>query len=498
MGQGGPGNGARQAVFPARKGGGGFGYNGGMTPPTEAVLSALRAATRGAPYENALYLVGGFVRDQAMGLPSASDDLDIVLEGDAPALAQFFFDAGVAQHKPVVYPRFGTAMIIVEGRAVELVTARTESYAPDSRKPEDIQPGTLAQDALRRDFTINTLLQNLHTGEITDPLGRAYADLEAGVIRTPTDARLTFQDDPLRMLRAVRFAARFGFRIDPETWKALRQSAPRLSIISHERVRDEFSKTLLSTRPTLGLTLLLGSGLLAQFAPELVDMVGVTQNEFHAYPVWEHTLAALDALPEGADLTLRLATLLHDIGKPPTRGVGGDGRVHFYGHQDVGAQRARSLLTHLKFPGEIVHAVTTLVAQHMRIGEYRPMWSDGAVRRLIRDLGPHLDDLFALHRADVAALAPEHRDISRAGALRARMDALQSAQDVAGLASPLDGAALMRLLALPPGPAIGRLKDYLTNEVLEGRLAVGDTEGAARLARAFHQSGQGTGPRDGE
>ncbi len=456
-----------------------------MPTPTETLLQTLRDATRGTPYDNKLYLVGGFVRDQVMGLPSAGDDIDIVLEGDAPALADFLYERGVAQHKPVVYPRFGTAMIMAQGRAVELVTARVESYDPDSRKPSDVRPGTLLDDALRRDFTINTLLQNLHTGEISDPLGRAYADLEAQIIRTPTDALLTFQDDPLRMLRAVRFAARFGFAIDPLTCKAIRQSAPRLSIISAERVQGEFSKTLLTSRPTLGLSLLKDSGLLEQFAPELVAMVGVTQNEFHAYPVWEHTLAALSALPADASLTLRLATLLHDLGKPSTKDIGDDGRVHFYGHADKGALLARAFLTRLKYPNDIVQAVTTLVAQHMRIGEYRPLWTDGAVRRLIRDLGPQLDDLFAIHRADVAALSPDHRDISRAGALRARMEVAQAGQNISALVSPLDGGELMRLLALPPGPALGRVKDHLTNEVIEGRLAPDDKDGALRLARAF-------------
>ncbi len=456
-----------------------------MSTPTETLLQTLRDATQNTPYASKLFLVGGFVRDQAMGLPSAHDDIDIVLEGDAPALAEFLFDKGVAQHKPVVYPRFGTAMIVVQGRDVELVTARVESYDPHSRKPAEVRAGTLADDAKRRDFTINTLLQNLHTGEILDPLGRAYADIEAQMIRTPTDALLTFQDDPLRMLRAVRFAARFGFAIEALTWKAIRQSAPRLSIISAERIQAEFSKTLLAARPTLGLTLLLSSGLLEQFAPELVSMVGVTQNEFHAYPVWDHTLVALDNLPPDASLALRLATLLHDVGKPSTKGVGEDGRVHFYGHADKGALLARALLVRLKYPNEMIQTVTTLVAQHMRIGEYRPVWSDGAVRRLIRDLGPQLDDLFAIHRADVAALGPEHRDISRAHALRARMETAQAGQDIAALTSPLDGSELMHLLRLPPGPNLGRVKDYLANEVIEGRLPADDKDGALHLARAF-------------
>ena len=456
-----------------------------MSADTETVLETLRAATRGTEYAGKLFLVGGFVRDQVMGLPSPKDDVDLVLEGDALVLAHFLRVRGAEDHEPVVYPRFGTAMVVVRGRDVELVTARIESYAAESRKPDVVEPGTLLQDATRRDFTINTLLQNLHTGEITDPLGRAYADLEAKIIRTPTDPLLTFQDDPLRMLRAVRFAARFGFTIEPFTWKALRQSAERLSIISGERIRDEFCKMLMTTRARLGLELLKDSGLLAQFAPELMGMVGVTQNEFHAYPVWDHTLVALGNLPPDASLTLRLATLFHDVGKPPTKGVGDDGRVHFYGHQDVGAEMTRRWMNRLKFSNEEIAAVTRLVAQHMRIGEYRPLWTDAAVRRLMRDLGPQLDDLFEIHRVDVSALAPSHTDISRAEELRARMRPIQEAQDISALKSPLDGQELMARLGLPPGKRLGEVKEYLTGEVVEGRLMPDDKVGAEKMGRGF-------------
>ncbi len=454
------------------------------TSNTETILDILRDATRGTEYDGRLFLVGGFVRDRVLGKPSAHEDIDLVLEGDALVLAHFFRARGAADFAPVVYPRFGTAMIVVKGRDVELVTARIESYAADSRKPDTVRPGTLAEDATRRDFTLNTLLQNLHTGEIVDPLGRAFADLEVGILRTPTDPKVTFEDDPLRMLRAVRFAARFGFAIEPFTWKAIRQSAPRLAIISKERIRDEFSKTLLTDRAPLGLNLLKDSGLLAEFAPELMAMVGVTQNEFHAYPVWEHTLIALGNLNADASLTLRLATLLHDVGKPPTKAVGGDGKVHFYGHAERGAEIARRFLTRLKYPNDIITAVSTLVAQHMRIGDYRPAWTDAAVRRLIRDLGPHLDDLFEINRVDVSALAPERVGISRGVELRARMAPIQEAEDINALTSPLDGQEIMARLGLQPGKQLGQVKDYLTGEVVEGRLAPGDKDGAEKLARA--------------
>jgi poly(A) polymerase len=454
---------------------------------SNSVLDALRAATRGTEFEGRLFLVGGFVRDRVMGLPHAAEDLDIVLEGDALAVARLLRNCGAAEFEPVAYPRFGTVMVRVAGRDVELVTARKESYAPDSRKPDQVTPGTLLDDTRRRDFTINTLLQNLHTGEVIDPLGTARTDIATKVLRTPVDPLATFRDDPLRMLRAVRFAARFGFTIADDTWTAIRQSVDRLQIISAERIRDEFCKTLMTSRAPLGLELLKDSGLLAQFAPELLEMVGVIQNEFHVDPVWEHTLKVVELLPPDAPLALRLAALLHDSGKPRTRTVNPDDhRVHFYHHQDVSAEITGALLARLKFPNAEIAAVRRLVQEHMRIGEYKSIWSDSAVRRLIRDLDDQLEDLFTLHRADVGSLAPDHRDMSRAVELRARIDEIQSRQDVRTLDAPLDGRAIMTLLGIPPGPEIGRVKDHLTDEVIEGRLAPDDRAGAERLAIQFH------------
>lgn len=457
----------------------------------QAILDTLREATTGSQYEGRLWLVGGYVRDKVLGRPSGSDDIDIVLEGDALALAQFVYDSGAAESTPVVYPRFGTAMVRVAGRDVELVTARRESYGEGSRKPAEVKSATLEEDARRRDFTINTLLENLHTAEVRDPLGVAYADLRAGVIRTPTQPFLTFKDDPLRMLRAVRFAVRLGFRIEPETKKAIKKSAERLSppTVSMERVRDEFSKILMTDLPSSGIEMLRELRLLAQFAPELLTMVGVTQNEFHAYPVWEHTMIALDSLALNeprSPLLLRLAVLLHDIGKPSTKSIADDGRVHFYGHEDAGAAIAREMLTRLKYSHADTEAVAQMVEEHMRIGEYRPeQWTDAAVRRFVRAAAGHREELFAIHRADVAALAPDHRDMSRAQDLHERIDRLQADHDSVAIVSPLTGNEIMALCGMPAGPGIGALKEFLTNEVIEGRLAPEDKEGAARALKEY-------------
>ncbi|MGO8670503.1 MAG: CCA tRNA nucleotidyltransferase [Capsulimonadaceae bacterium] len=447
----------------------------------DKTLDVLRDATRGTVYEGRLYCVGGYVRDKVMGIGAATGDVDIVLEGDALALAHFLFEHGASEITPVVYPRFGTAMVKIAGRDVELVTARTESYAPDSRKPDQVRPGTIAEDARRRDFTINTLIENMHTGDLADPTGCGMRDLRDGLIRTPTEPSMTFIDDPLRMLRAVRFAARFGFRIEDATWQAILSAAPRLDIISRERVRDEFCKTLLTDRPALGIDLMRVSGLLARFAPELLEMVGVEQNAFHAYPVWEHTLAALSALESNASLEVRLAMLLHDSGKPRTRSVNPAGAVHFYQHEDVSAAIARELLGRLRCSNDQIDAVVALVANHMRIGEYGPGWTDAAVRRLIRDLGGRLDDLFLIHAADVAALAPEHQGMQTARELRERIDRIVSRQDITSLRSPLDGGRIMDVLNISPGTRVRMAKEFLTTEVVEGRLQPDDIQGATRL-----------------
>ncbi len=455
-------------------------------------IERLRAATRNTSYEGRLYLVGGMLRDRALGLP-LSGDLDLVLEGDAVGLARFLYDHGLSRHYPVLYPRFGTAMLTLDTHgsehAVELVTARSESYHQDSRKP-DVTPGTIRDDAYRRDFTINTLMENLHTGDLLDITGRALSDLSARVLRTPVEPRITFYDDPLRMLRAVRFAARFGFEIEESTWEAIRAETARLRppAIAWERIREEFVKIakLPAQRFRRGMEALLESGLLAEFLPEMLPMVGCTQGAWHKFDVWEHTLTALEALPEAAGLELRLGLLWHDIGKPATRLVTDDAKgVRFTGHAAVGAAMAREIMTRLKFSNEEIRDVTAFVTLHMRLGEYRKEWTDATVKRLIRDCGAYLDDLFVLTRCDRSAieLPLEYEDLL--SLLRECTDRLNASSNVLRITSPLNGTEIMEVLCVEPGPHLRDAKDFLTNEVIEGRLAEGDKAGARDTLRRW-------------
>ena len=440
-------------------------------------IERIREATRGTDYEGRLFLVGGIVRDKVMGRPP-TEDVDIVLEGDALEFARFLHKKGITEHRPVTYPRFGTAMVAIGGHTVELVSARTESYVPESRKPE-VEAATLLDDVMRRDFTINTLLENLHDGKILDLTGRGYADIEAGIIRTPTEPQTTFYDDPLRMLRAIRFAVRFGFEIDPSTYEAILRDAERLNIISKERIRDEFAKIILSDDADRGLDMLSDAGLLKQFAPELLEMQGVDQRRLHAWDVWNHTLHALDSLPKQSDLVLRLAVLLHDTGKPRTKVIS-DGEIRFYGHDELSARIARKVLSRLRFPVNDTNRIVKLISLHMRIGEYRSEWKDGAVKRLMRDAGADMPDLLALAYADRRGSSP-HPSLKGLDDLQHRIEGILLKVKVEQLESPLGGREIMDLLDLPPGPKVAEVKDFLCDEVIEGRLDPDDKELAARL-----------------
>lgn len=449
-------------------------------------IETIREITKGTPYEGKLFLVGGCVRDEIMGLPP-TEDVDIVLEGSALELAKFLYEKGVADHRPVTYPRFGTAMVTIKGHTVELVSARKEVYTPESRKPE-VEFAGLYEDVLRRDFSINTLLKNLHTGEILDLTGRGKADIEAKIIRTPTDPDVTFFDDPLRMLRAIRFAVRLGFEIDPQTWEAITRNAPRLAIISAERIRDEFVKILLSDNPVRGIRMLKQAGLLKEFAWELLEMQGVTQGGRHVYDVWEHTLHALESLPRQADLILRLAVLFHDAGKPRTKTVDSEGHIHFYGHEVKSAEIANRVLNRLKFPKSEISRVVRLVELHMRVGEYRSEWKDSAVKRLMREAGDDISDLIALCKADRKGYGP-HASTEELEELEQRIEKIILKIPIHKIESPLNGWEIMEILNIPPGPKLRQVKQFLLEEVLEGRLSPGDKETAKKLVREKFAAG---------
>jgi poly(A) polymerase len=435
----------------------------------------------------ALYLVGGCVRDQIIGRPI--HDLDLTT--DAPPeeikrLANRARPDGIYE----VGAKFGTIGVIYrvpehEQRwTIEITTYRTEQYLDGTRKPT-VEFGTsLEEDLARRDFTMNAIAVDALTGAMHDPFG-GRADIRAGTIRAVGNARERFRDDPLRLLRAVRFSAQLGFGIEQETLEAIRDCAHELKRISRERIAQELTAMLVSPRPDHGVRLATELGLMEFCIPEVLPMRGVSQRPLHHKDVFEHTLGVLRNTTD-PDPLLRWTALLHDIAKPATKSVH-NGQVHFFGHEDQGARMTRRILRGLHFDNRFVERAAKLVQMHLRVNSYDPDWTDSAVRRLVREAGEELEPLIALSRADVTSYRTEKRQAAamRADAFEHRVQVLREQEDIAQLESPLDGNDIMQLFDKGPGPWIRPIKDYLFNLVLEGELAQDDRETATRLAREF-------------
>lgn len=423
------------------------------------------------------WAVGGYVRDRLLGRDHP--DLDVVVEdGRGLELAQAFAER-VGVRPPALFPRFGTAQVNWDGRLVEFASARAESYARDSRKP-DVRPATLDEDLLRRDFTVNTLLMDW-AGNVEDRLGAGLRDLEARLLRTPRDPRHTFDDDPLRMLRGIRLAAQLGFQLAPDLLPAMRELRERARppVLSPERVAEELRKMLVSPRPGLAIDLLQQAGLLEVLVPELEAMRGVEQGGWHHADVYRHTLEALEMTP--ADLTVRLAALFHDAGKPATAAADGS----FIGHDAVGADVTRAALQRLKFPHAEADRVARVVRLHMRPVYYDSSWSDAAIRRLARDAGDVVDSLLAVARADIRA--SDYPEPEKVDELAARVHRALT-EEPERVRPQVSGEDVMRVLGIPPGPRVGEVKRAVEEAVLEGRLAP-DRESILTWLQGLHFRG---------
>jgi poly(A) polymerase len=414
-------------------------------------------------------VVGGYVRDRLLGGERAKRirEVDILVDGrGATQLATAVASRLRLPYPPVLFERFGTAHIDLDrGHALEFVSSRVEKYDPMSRKPE-VTPGTLEEDVRRRDFTINTLLMDWD-GTVLDLTGRGIDDLDARRIVTPLDPEATFDEDPLRMLRAVRFATTLQFRLDPSVEAAIRKHAQRLQppVVSMERIREEFSKLLLGEKIEPGLLLLDSTGLLVRILPQLEAGKGMQQGGWHSHDVFGHALLTASLTPP--DLVTRLAGLLHDVGKPARHELR-DGKPTFIGHQDVGATMAEPALRRLRYAGDLIDAVVKLIRLHMRPIQYDPQgWEDKAVRRLVRDAGDQLDRLLALARADMRA--SHYPDVKKIDDLEARIRRLDAAAIVA-IQSPLTGDDLMARIKRPAGPWIKRVKAALEDAIIDGTL----------------------------
>lgn len=410
-----------------------------------------------------LYLVGGSVRDALMGRDVAEIDFDFATSARPDRIAAIL--EGWADSVYRIGEAFGTIGAMKDGRSVEITTFRSEIYRDESRKPQVTYSDDIETDLSRRDFTVNAIALELPSFEPVDPYG-GLQDLENKVLRTPLDPEISFGDDPLRMLRLFRFQATLGFAADVQAIAAVQRMSSRLSIVSAERIRDEFSKLMLAEAPGAALAMIVATGLSTYFVPEL-DKLAMAQDPEHRHKdVLAHTLAVVDRTRP--DLVLRLAALFHDIGKPDTREFG-PGGVTFHHHEVVGARITRERLRALAYPREIVDDVSRLVFLHLRPHTLKLGWTDSAVRRYVRDAGHLLDRLNALVRADVTtANQKKQRQIQEGiDELERRIAVLSEQEELARLRAPIDGHDVMTYTGIGPGPMVGEIMDILLEKRIE-------------------------------
>lgn len=423
-----------------------------------------------------VFVVGGYVRDAYLGRIAGSQvtDIDFVTVGSGIKLARAAAEKLGAQDI-TVFKKFGTAQVKHEKLDLEFVGARKESYRRDSRKPI-VEDGTLQDDQLRRDLTINALSWSLNEdtfGVLHDPF-HGISDLQNKVIRTPIDPAKTFEDDPLRMMRAVRFAAQLKFYIEKETFSAIQTMADRLSIISNERITEELNKIVLSPKPSDGFELLLKSGLLEQFFPEMVKLLGVEERngQRHKDNFW-HTLKVLDNVANVSDeLWLRWAAIMHDIAKPPTKRFSKSAGWTFHGHDALGAKWTPTIFRRLCLPlDDRMKYVQKLVRLHLRpIALVSDEVSDSAIRRLIYEAGDYIEDLMILCRADITSknewrVKKYRQNFDR---VEEKIKEVEQKDKIRNWANPISGEDIMDVFNIKPGPLVGKIKDKIKEAIFDG------------------------------
>lgn len=435
----------------------------------ENALDFLSKLVKNSPFEGKVFLAGGIIRDEIMGKPPKDIDIVVSMPDGGIEFAKWLtrkIGAYRDGSNPVVYPRFGTAKFNLRGIKynnidlsdveIESVMTRGEKYQKGSRKP-DVVYADLKDDALRRDFTVNSLFKDIVTGEIKDLTGRGISDIRDGIIRTPTNPDITFKDDPLRMLRAIRFAVKYNWKMPLSLIKALKKNADMLKNISAERIQDELNKILISDNPDKGLKLLVYTGLNKHVIPELNDTVNVTQTVHHKDDVFNHICEVVKNTKP--DIKARLAAVFHDVAKPQTKTISPDGIVHFINHEDVGADVAQKAMSRLRYPNEMIRSVSNMVKHHMKLkftGPDGSKASDKTLRKFRNEIGDDFESMMNLMHADNISHATSYSMPNQIEILRHRMENLNIPTSQKSQL-PINGNDIIKTLGIKPGPIIKKL-----------------------------------------